>query len=75
MVILIYPQLEGVSAKHGFEAALVMCGKVVNEDTSLGFVHTTAGAKKVSFVSSMLMQSANLPSSFSKLAAGQMSTV
>ena len=34
MVILIYPQLEGVSAKHDFEVALVMCGKVVNEDTS-----------------------------------------
>ena len=74
-MILIYPQLEGVSAKYGFEAALVMCGKVVNEDTSLGFAHTTAGAKKVRFVSLMFMQSANSPSSFSKLAAGPMSTL
>ena len=75
MVTLIYLQLEGVSAKHGFEAALVMCGKVVNEDTSLGFVHTTAGAKKVIFFSSVFMQSTNSPSSFSKLAAGPMSTL
>ncbi|KIJ65252.1 hypothetical protein HYDPIDRAFT_27972, partial [Hydnomerulius pinastri MD-312] len=36
--------LKGAAAKHGFEAALVMCGKVVNEDASLGFAHTTAGA-------------------------------
>ncbi|KIM55143.1 hypothetical protein SCLCIDRAFT_88388, partial [Scleroderma citrinum Foug A] len=38
--------LEGAAAKHGFEAALVMCGKVINEDASLGFIHTTAGAKR-----------------------------
>ncbi|KAG9310684.1 hypothetical protein JVU11DRAFT_9276 [Chiua virens] len=38
--------LEGAAGKHGFETAIVMCGKVVNEDHSLGFVHTTAGAKK-----------------------------
>lgn len=40
-------QLEMTAAKHGFEAALVMCGKTVNEDASLGFAHTTAGAKQV----------------------------
>ncbi|KAF8131916.1 hypothetical protein EV363DRAFT_1164439, partial [Boletus edulis] len=40
-------QLDAAAAKHGFEAALVMCGKTVNEDALLGFVHTTAGAKKV----------------------------
>ncbi|KAF8430676.1 hypothetical protein L210DRAFT_838085, partial [Boletus edulis BED1] len=38
--------LDAAAAKHGFEAALVMCGKTVNEDALLGFVHTTAGAKK-----------------------------
>ncbi|KIM59855.1 hypothetical protein SCLCIDRAFT_125380 [Scleroderma citrinum Foug A] len=38
--------VEGAAAKHGFEAVLVMCGKVVNEDVSLGFTHTTAGVKK-----------------------------
>ena len=46
-MILTYPQLKGASAKHGFETALVMCSKVVNEDASLGFIHSTAGAKKV----------------------------
>ncbi|KIM58048.1 hypothetical protein SCLCIDRAFT_81363, partial [Scleroderma citrinum Foug A] len=38
--------VEGAATKHGFEVALVMCGKVINEDVSLGFTHTTAGAKK-----------------------------
>ncbi|KAF8835146.1 hypothetical protein BDN67DRAFT_984806 [Paxillus ammoniavirescens] len=38
--------LEGAVAQHGFEAALVMCGNIVNEDASLGFVHETAGALK-----------------------------
>ena len=46
-MILIWSQVEGAATKYGFEAALVMCGKVVNEDASLGFAHTTAGAKKV----------------------------
>ena len=50
-MILILSQVEGAAAKHGFEAVLVMCGKVVNEDVSLGFTHTTAGAKKVRFTS------------------------
>jgi len=49
--MLILLQVEGTATKHGFEAALVMCGKVVNEDASLGFAHTTAGAKKVRFTS------------------------
>ncbi|KAI9453753.1 hypothetical protein HD554DRAFT_2179297, partial [Boletus coccyginus] len=35
---------ESESAKHRFEAAIVMCGSVVNEDASLGFMHTTGGA-------------------------------
>ncbi|KIM68033.1 hypothetical protein SCLCIDRAFT_85680, partial [Scleroderma citrinum Foug A] len=33
--------VKGAAAKHGFEVALVMCGKVINEDASLGFTHTT----------------------------------
>ncbi|KIK77254.1 hypothetical protein PAXRUDRAFT_167418, partial [Paxillus rubicundulus Ve08.2h10] len=36
--------IKGAAAKHRFEAALVMCGKIINEDVSLGFAHTTAGA-------------------------------
>ncbi|KIK80789.1 hypothetical protein PAXRUDRAFT_36081 [Paxillus rubicundulus Ve08.2h10] len=38
--------LKGAAAQHGFEAALVMCGNIVNEDASLGFVHETDGASK-----------------------------
>ncbi|KAG9309809.1 hypothetical protein JVU11DRAFT_10185 [Chiua virens] len=36
--------LENESAKHGFEATIIMCGSVANEDASLGFTHTTGGA-------------------------------
>ncbi|KAG6371476.1 hypothetical protein JVT61DRAFT_9508 [Boletus reticuloceps] len=38
--------LDAAAAKHGLEAALVMCGKTINEDASLGFVHMMAGAKQ-----------------------------
>ncbi|KAG1882370.1 hypothetical protein F4604DRAFT_1537412, partial [Suillus subluteus] len=31
-------------ARFGFEAALVACGKVINQDGSLGMAHTTSGA-------------------------------
>ena len=48
-------QVEGAAAKHGFEAALVICGNVVNEDASLGFTHTTTGAKKVRFTPSSVL--------------------
>ncbi|KAG2091659.1 uncharacterized protein F5147DRAFT_586157, partial [Suillus discolor] len=34
------------TAKHGFEAALLMCGKVVNQDASIGYIHTTSGAEE-----------------------------
>ncbi|KAG1821274.1 hypothetical protein DFJ58DRAFT_739232 [Suillus subalutaceus] len=34
--------LESASAKSGFEAAIVLCGKVVNEDGSLGHSYNTA---------------------------------
>ena len=47
-------QLEGAAAKHGFETALVMCSKVVNEDNSLGFTHMTAGVKKVGYYKCLL---------------------
>ncbi|KAG2028587.1 hypothetical protein BDR03DRAFT_1019604, partial [Suillus americanus] len=36
--------LDVASAKFGFESATVMCGKIVNQDASLGHVHTTPGA-------------------------------
>jgi hypothetical protein len=34
--------------KSGFEAAIVLCGKVVNEDGSLGHSYNTPGAAGVS---------------------------
>ncbi|KAG2113975.1 hypothetical protein DEU56DRAFT_710401, partial [Suillus clintonianus] len=36
--------LDGAATRQGFEAALVMCGNIVNEDASLGHVHMTPGA-------------------------------
>ncbi|KAG2750876.1 hypothetical protein P692DRAFT_20728477, partial [Suillus brevipes Sb2] len=36
--------LESGSARFGFEAAVVLCGKVVNEDGSLGHSYNTPGA-------------------------------
>ncbi|KAG1719201.1 uncharacterized protein EDB91DRAFT_1065808, partial [Suillus paluster] len=36
--------LDGAAARQGFEAALVMCGNIVNEDSSLGHVHMTPSA-------------------------------
>ncbi|KIK42190.1 hypothetical protein CY34DRAFT_46605, partial [Suillus luteus UH-Slu-Lm8-n1] len=36
--------LDVASTKFGFESATVMCGKIVNQDASLGHVHTTPGA-------------------------------
>ncbi|KAH0833422.1 hypothetical protein J3R83DRAFT_12535 [Lanmaoa asiatica] len=36
--------LDTAAAKHGFQAAIVMCGNIVDEDTSLAFQHTTRGA-------------------------------
>lgn len=39
-------QLEMAAAKHLFEGVVVMCGSAVNEDVSLGFTHTTPGARE-----------------------------
>ncbi|KIK47789.1 hypothetical protein CY34DRAFT_73320 [Suillus luteus UH-Slu-Lm8-n1] len=36
--------MDVAAARFGFEGALVTCGKVVNQDGSLGLAHTTAGA-------------------------------
>ncbi|KAG0699037.1 hypothetical protein DFH29DRAFT_1002340 [Suillus ampliporus] len=36
--------LQSCSARFGFEAAIVLCGKVVNEDGSLGHSYSTPGA-------------------------------
>ncbi|KAG0702389.1 hypothetical protein DFH29DRAFT_999336 [Suillus ampliporus] len=38
--------LDLATAKHGFEAALLMCGKVMNQDASIGYIHTTPGAEE-----------------------------
>ncbi|KAG2353928.1 hypothetical protein BDR07DRAFT_1382668 [Suillus spraguei] len=35
---------DGAAAKFGFETAMVICGKIVNQDASLGQVHTMPGA-------------------------------
>ncbi|KAG2096303.1 uncharacterized protein F5147DRAFT_778352 [Suillus discolor] len=35
---------DSAAAKFGFETAMVICGKIVNQDASLGQVHTTPGA-------------------------------
>lgn len=40
-------QMDVAAARFGFEGALVTCGKVVNQDGSLGLAHTTAGAAGV----------------------------
>ncbi|KIK79745.1 hypothetical protein PAXRUDRAFT_160449, partial [Paxillus rubicundulus Ve08.2h10] len=37
-------QVDAGAIKHGFQAAVIMCGNAVNEDASLGFAHTTPGA-------------------------------
>ncbi|KAG1882250.1 hypothetical protein F4604DRAFT_1678649 [Suillus subluteus] len=36
--------LQSGSARFGFEAAVVLCGKIVNEDASLGHSYSTSGA-------------------------------
>lgn len=40
--------MDSAAARYGFEAAFVACGKVVNQDGSLGLAHTTPGAEGVS---------------------------
>ncbi|KAF9222815.1 hypothetical protein BS17DRAFT_767572 [Gyrodon lividus] len=40
--------LDTATAKYGFEAMLVMCSNIVNEDSSLGHAHATTGATKAS---------------------------
>ncbi|KAG1857648.1 hypothetical protein C8R48DRAFT_674628 [Suillus tomentosus] len=36
--------LDSLAARFGFEAAVVLCGKIVNQDASLSHVHTTPSA-------------------------------
>ncbi|KAG2749547.1 hypothetical protein P692DRAFT_20731576, partial [Suillus brevipes Sb2] len=38
--------VDAAAAKHGFEAVFIICGKVVNQDASLGYIHETSGAEK-----------------------------
>ncbi|KAG2104045.1 uncharacterized protein F5147DRAFT_775755 [Suillus discolor] len=37
--------MDSASAKHGFEGVFIICSKVVNQDASLGHIHTTPGAE------------------------------
>ncbi|KAG1779267.1 hypothetical protein EV702DRAFT_1195243 [Suillus placidus] len=37
--------MDSAAARYGFEAAFVACGKVVNQDGSLGLAYTTPGAE------------------------------
>ncbi|KAG1808402.1 uncharacterized protein BJ212DRAFT_1303018 [Suillus subaureus] len=36
--------LDGAATRQGFEATIIMCGNIVNEDASLGHVHTMPDA-------------------------------
>ncbi|KAG1722376.1 uncharacterized protein EDB91DRAFT_1063952 [Suillus paluster] len=36
--------LDSASTRFGFESAIVLCGNIVNQDASLGHVHTTPAA-------------------------------
>ncbi|KAG9310918.1 hypothetical protein JVU11DRAFT_8784 [Chiua virens] len=36
--------LDTAAKRHGFEAVMVICGNIVNEDASLGYSHTTTDA-------------------------------
>ena len=38
---------DSAAARFGFETAVVVCGKVVNQDASLGQMHTTPGVADV----------------------------
>ncbi|KAG2074971.1 hypothetical protein BDR04DRAFT_1150791 [Suillus decipiens] len=38
--------LDLATTKHGFEAALLMCRKAMNQDASIGYIHTTSGAEE-----------------------------
>ncbi|KAG1810874.1 uncharacterized protein BJ212DRAFT_1302201 [Suillus subaureus] len=40
-----YLKVDTTAAKHGFEAVFIICRKVVNQDTSLGYIHETPGAE------------------------------
>ncbi|KAG1901764.1 uncharacterized protein F5891DRAFT_1187230 [Suillus fuscotomentosus] len=41
--------LDGAVARQGFEATLVMCGNIVNEDSSLSHIHMMPSAGGISF--------------------------
>ncbi|KAG2028306.1 hypothetical protein BDR03DRAFT_988552 [Suillus americanus] len=38
-------EVDTTAAKHGFEAVFIICGKVVNQDASLGYIHEMLGAE------------------------------
>ncbi|KAN0087820.1 hypothetical protein V8E55_006441, partial [Tylopilus felleus] len=39
--------LDTAAVKHGFQSALVMCGNIINEDSSLAFQHASQDASRV----------------------------
>lgn len=41
-------QMDAGAAHYGYEAALIACSKVINQDGSLGMAHTMPGAAGVS---------------------------
>jgi hypothetical protein len=45
---MLLSQLKSAAIKSGFEAVIVLCGKVVNKDGSLGHLYNTPGAAEVS---------------------------
>ncbi|KAG1837484.1 hypothetical protein F4604DRAFT_1692203 [Suillus subluteus] len=41
--------VDTTAAKHGFKAVFIICGKVVNQDASLGYIHETPGAESLMY--------------------------
>lgn len=46
---MLLSQLKSAAIKSGFEVAIVLCGKAVNEDGSLGHLYNMSDATGVSF--------------------------
>jgi hypothetical protein len=67
--------MDAGAARYGYEAALVACGKVINQDGSLGMAHTTPGAAGVSVFFSVAHTVSDHSSSFGCHAARQTKTL
>ncbi|KAG1859743.1 hypothetical protein F4604DRAFT_1930462 [Suillus subluteus] len=53
-ILSVHDEADTTAAKFGFETTMVICGKIVNQDASLGQVHTTPGATEF-WITSKLM--------------------